>query len=184
MSHKILLTGASGYLGGTLLARWTSVNLPPYERLYALVRTEEQAKSVRQYAAAPEPLIFNIKDGKAVRSAVVDNEITIVYFLVDAFQVEAQRHFIAALAEVKKITGSDVHFLHVSKTFYPVHPRHTCAVGGPRTIRVDLSLSRQAEPKSSPAMVVRLSIGHCWTPKKSCTISKRHRFRQLLQSRQ
>lgn len=111
MSHRILITGASGYLGGTLISRWASASLPPYERLYALVRTNDQAKAVKQYAA--EPLSFDVRDEVAVHEALVGNEITIVLFLIDALKAESQVHFIKALAEVKKIKGVDVHFLHV-----------------------------------------------------------------------
>ncbi|KAF5231752.1 hypothetical protein FANTH_13274 [Fusarium anthophilum] len=38
---NILITGASGYLGGTLLARWQSAQILGYEKLYALIRTKQ-----------------------------------------------------------------------------------------------------------------------------------------------
>lgn len=111
-SHNILITGASGYLGGTLLARWETAHLPAYGRLFALVRTEAQAEVVRQYNA--EPLIFDTRNETAVRRSIVDNRITIVYFLINALDGGAQVHSIKALAEVKKLIGQGVHFLHVS----------------------------------------------------------------------
>lgn len=113
-SHRILITGASGYLGGTLLARWKDADLPASEKLFALVRTDAQAQAVQQYGA--EPLEFDAKDEAAVLEAVVSNKITIVYYLIDAVRSEAQVNFIKALAEVKKETGQEVHFLHVSST--------------------------------------------------------------------
>ncbi|EXJ89271.1 hypothetical protein A1O3_02337 [Capronia epimyces CBS 606.96] len=112
MSHRILITGASGYLGGSLLARWGSVALPPYDRLYALVRTDEQAQAVKRYSA--EPLRFEVNDDAAVREAIVNNKITIVYYLVDALSAKPQASFIKALAEVKETSGIDVHFLHTT----------------------------------------------------------------------
>ncbi|KAK4943803.1 hypothetical protein LTR10_016706 [Elasticomyces elasticus] len=112
MAHRILLTGASGYLGGTLLARWKSADLPPYEQLYALVRTDEQAQAVKRYGA--EPLTFSLRDEAAIQEAIVGKKIDIVFFLVDAFYSDAQVLLIKALAELKKSTGMDVHFLHTS----------------------------------------------------------------------
>ncbi|KAK4941019.1 hypothetical protein LTR10_018939 [Elasticomyces elasticus] len=113
MSHRILITGASGYLGGTILARWNTVALPTLDKLFALVRTDDQATAVSQLYGA-EPLQFNVKNEAAVRDAIVSNKISIVFFLIDAATVEAQVLFITALAEVKKLTGLDVHFLHTS----------------------------------------------------------------------
>lgn len=112
MSHNILITGASGYLGGTLLARWSNAKLPAYQCLYTLVRTKEQAESVKQYGA--EALTFDIKDEASTTAAIVDHKITIVYFLVDALAEDSQVYMIKALAKVKKQTGQEVHFLHTS----------------------------------------------------------------------
>jgi len=116
MPHNILLTGASGYLGGDLLAGLSDANLPPYGTLYALVRTPEQAKAVEQHGA--KPLIFDVKDEASVRDAVLENEITVVFFLIDATSAVSQELFIKALGEMKKKTGSDVHFLHVSRILF------------------------------------------------------------------
>lgn len=48
MPNNILITGGSGYLGGTLLHRLKLAELPTYNTLYALVRTESQAQAVKQ----------------------------------------------------------------------------------------------------------------------------------------
>ncbi|KAJ4366179.1 hypothetical protein N0V83_007814 [Neocucurbitaria cava] len=114
MSHSILLTGASGYLGGSLLAQLSHAKLPPYNHLYALARSESQAASIRQYNA--EPLILDLSNQEEVIKTIIDAKITIIYFLVDAMKSELQIPLIKALGEVRKQIGGDqdVHFLHTT----------------------------------------------------------------------
>jgi hypothetical protein len=112
MSHIILITGSSGYLGGSLLAQLGRTELPPHQKLYALVRTEQQAEAVKNYGA--EPLVLDLQDEGAVVKSIVDAQISIIYFLVDALKSTFQIPMIKALSEVKKQTGRDVHFLHTS----------------------------------------------------------------------
>lgn len=112
MSHSILITGASGYLGGSLLAQLSQTELPPHNKLYALVRSAQQAEAVRNYGA--EPLYLDFQDEEAVVQSIVDAEISIIYFLVDALKSHLQIPLIKALGKVKKQTGQEVHFLHTS----------------------------------------------------------------------
>lgn len=94
-----------------MLARWKEASLPAYNKLFALVRTPEQADAVKEYGA--EPLIFDAYNEGEVRAAVIDNNITIVYHLIAPWPHVSQSYFIKAMAEVQKNTGRDVHFLHV-----------------------------------------------------------------------
>lgn len=112
MSHNILITGVSGYLGGSLLSSLHSADLPPYKKLYALVRTPVQARVVKHYYA--EPLTFDPYDETAVRDAVLKYEISVVFYLIDALNSTGQVCFIKALGELLEKTGKEVHFLHVS----------------------------------------------------------------------
>ncbi|KAF9890734.1 hypothetical protein FE257_005600 [Aspergillus nanangensis] len=109
MSHNILITGASGYLGGTLLARWKSSSMPPYSHLYALVRTPEQAESVKQYGA--EPLFLDLDNHDEVISTIVDRKISIIFYLIGVHSARRQLTLLDGLAQVQQATGQQVHFL-------------------------------------------------------------------------
>ncbi|KAK6005820.1 hypothetical protein QM012_007462 [Aureobasidium pullulans] len=110
--NNILVTGGSGYLGGTLLHRLKLAELAPYNTLCALVRTDSQAHAVKQYGA--EPLNFDSYDAEAVKDAVLKYEINIVFVLHDAIKVEARVNFIKALSSLKEKNGVEVHLLHTS----------------------------------------------------------------------
>ncbi|KAH6873823.1 hypothetical protein B0T10DRAFT_522396 [Thelonectria olida] len=109
---NILLTGASGYLGGTLLDHLATTNLPPHGKIYALVRNVKQAEAVKKYSA--EPLLFDPYDKAAVEKHIFSGQISIVFWLIDALGSTAQPYFIEALSKLKQQIGHPVHFLHTS----------------------------------------------------------------------
>ncbi|KAI1175575.1 hypothetical protein F4777DRAFT_322778 [Nemania sp. FL0916] len=112
MAHNILITGGSGYLGGSLLARWNEAKLPAYNKLFALVRTPAQAEAVKQYGA--EPLTFDAYSESEVWAAIVDNNITVVYHLIAPWPYTSQSYFLKAMAAAQKNTGRTAHFLHTT----------------------------------------------------------------------
>lgn len=120
--HNILLTGASGYLGGSILAQLhnpssSSTELPAHDKIYALVRSDAQAQAVRDYGA--EPTSFDPGDEAAIESFILGHEVSIVIWFIDVVSVERQTLFIRALAKLRQQTGKEVHFLQVGSDFRP-----------------------------------------------------------------
>ncbi|KAJ0335076.1 hypothetical protein COL922a_009778 [Colletotrichum nupharicola] len=117
---NLLITGGSGYLGGSLVASWADANIEGYDKLYALVRSDSQAAAVKSLNGA-EHVRCSLEEGD-IRSLVVDNGIAVVFNLIDAYSAERPVSFIKALAEVKKATGREVHFVYANKPLLDTDP--------------------------------------------------------------
>ncbi|KAF4928167.1 hypothetical protein CGCVW01_v002098 [Colletotrichum viniferum] len=111
---NVLITGGSGYLGGSLLASWADANIEGYDKLYALVRSDSQAAAVKSLYGA-EPVRCSLEEGD-IRSLVVYNGIAVVFYPIDAYRAERPVSLIKALAEVKKATGREAHFVYTTGT--------------------------------------------------------------------
>lgn len=111
--NSIYITHRHGrYLGGSLLEELRNTLLPDNSSIYAPVRSQEQAKAVEKYGA--RPLTLDLQNEHSVTRSIIDAQIFVIYFLVDALNCDMQIPLIKALAEVKKQTGREVHFLHTS----------------------------------------------------------------------
>ena len=114
MPRNILITGGSGYIGGSLLAELkNTTDLPTHSTIYALVRSGEQAEKVKSHYNAT-PLTLDLEDQSAITATLVERQISVVFFLINAFNADAQVKLIEALAAVKDRHGVQTHFLHTT----------------------------------------------------------------------
>ncbi|KAK4904840.1 hypothetical protein LTR49_025770 [Elasticomyces elasticus] len=114
MAPNVLITGASGYLGGSLLEHLKHCHpLPAYGTIYALVRSKEQAKQVTALYNAT-PITLDLMNEEVITDQLLQKEISIVFYLIDAYKPDTQLRFINALEAVGKKTGITTHILHTS----------------------------------------------------------------------
>ncbi|EED13540.1 NAD dependent epimerase/dehydratase family protein [Talaromyces stipitatus ATCC 10500] len=112
---KVLITGATGYIGGSVLATLlTSIN--PKIRgisISALVRKQEQAAILKENGV--NGIIFSgLDDTDFVRKVASDHDFVIN--TANAFHFRAAEAIILGLADRKKQTGKDVYLIHTSGT--------------------------------------------------------------------
>ncbi|KAF7553409.1 hypothetical protein G7Z17_g3644 [Cylindrodendrum hubeiense] len=111
-ARNILITGASGYLGGTIVAQLSTANLPSHGKIFALVRNDSQEEAVKNYGLMP--LRFDPYDKAVVEENILLHQISVVYWLIEAAKSTAQSYFIEALSNLRQETGQTVHILHTS----------------------------------------------------------------------
>ncbi|KAJ3711978.1 hypothetical protein C8R42DRAFT_728293 [Lentinula raphanica] len=113
---SVLLTGASGYIGGSLLVYLLhkfdlkSQNI----KLFTLVRKPEQVQEVVELGENVVPLLGDVQDAEEMKRLVVENSVSVVIETVDARHFPVAKHFIEALCTVKERLGVPVHFVHTS----------------------------------------------------------------------
>lgn len=75
MSSNVLVTGAAGFIGGSVITALLSGNAPlPAKNIFALVRSDEQEQSLQ--ALGIRVLQFDLLNEEAVIEAVLQNEST------------------------------------------------------------------------------------------------------------
>ncbi|TVY59233.1 hypothetical protein LCER1_G000238 [Lachnellula cervina] len=112
---RILVLGATGYIGGSALTELTKHNVDKPARsrytLSALVRKPQQASILAD--AGIKPLIFkDLDDFEVIRAAAKDHDIVLA--AASARHAECARACIEGLGERGKSTGKTTHYIHTS----------------------------------------------------------------------
>ncbi|KAF4332903.1 NAD dependent epimerase dehydratase family [Fusarium beomiforme] len=112
-SPRILLTGATGYVGGsvltTILSNPSLANLP----ITALVRTQAQASTLSSLPI--KPLLFTSLDDTTFLTRTASTH-DIVIHAANGYHIPSAQALIQGLAQRKRETGRDVHYIHNSGT--------------------------------------------------------------------
>ncbi|PMD21477.1 NAD(P)-binding protein [Hyaloscypha hepaticicola] len=114
MSSNILITGAAGYVGGSIIADFLSSSSPVLKRsrITAAVRSDEQAKLLSE--SGINVLQLDLTDEKAVVESLVKHNINIVVHTASSLDLTLALNLLAGLAEQQKASESNAYFIHTS----------------------------------------------------------------------
>ncbi|KAF2877675.1 hypothetical protein BDV95DRAFT_602040 [Massariosphaeria phaeospora] len=121
MSQNILITGAAGYIGGSVLAAFISQETGALctATLHAAVRSDEQVQALSKLGI--NIVKVDLDDEGAVRDVVLNNKIDIVVHTATSILPRPAAHLITALGERRKATGGHAYYIHTGiATMYSV----------------------------------------------------------------
>ncbi|CAM1501634.1 Fc.00g036180.m01.CDS01 [Cosmosporella sp. VM-42] len=114
-STKILITGATGYIGGSVLTTLLASSNPQIKgaNISALVRKQEQADILKEHGV--NPILFNsLDESDLLRRTASEHDIIIN--TASAFHSGAAEALILGLTDRKKKTGTEPLLIHTSGT--------------------------------------------------------------------
>ncbi|KAI1114327.1 hypothetical protein F5Y14DRAFT_414650 [Nemania sp. NC0429] len=115
MSSNVLVTGAAGFIGGSVVSTLASGHAPlPAKNIFAAVRTDEQEQSLQSLGI--RVLRVDLSNEEAVAEAVLKNEIDIVIHTASSIDARLAIHLIKALGKRREVTGKDTFHIHSSVT--------------------------------------------------------------------
>ncbi|VUC27032.1 unnamed protein product [Clonostachys rosea] len=112
---KVLLTGATGYIGGSVLTTLLASENPSIKAAHitALVRKQEQADLLKE-KGINSTLFSGLDDVASVRD--VASQYDVILHTASSFDTQAAEALIAGLQDHKKQTGKQTALIHTSGT--------------------------------------------------------------------
>ena len=116
-SKSVFLTGATGYIGGTVLTKLLALSSPP-SAITILVRSEDKAKSISSFPTPSgttlTPLLGSLQDLEKLSKAAETHDI--VVHTADADDLDAIKAIIEGAKKRKAKTGHRTLLIHTSGT--------------------------------------------------------------------
>ncbi|KAH7236401.1 hypothetical protein BKA59DRAFT_426846 [Fusarium tricinctum] len=112
---KVLLTGATGYIGGSVLNTIITSSHPSIKNIQitALVRREEQVKTLADLNITPV-LFSSLDDTELLEQLASEHDVVI--HAANGYHIPSAKALINGLAQRKARTGEAVHYVHNSGT--------------------------------------------------------------------
>ncbi|KAJ5587254.1 uncharacterized protein N7459_003019 [Penicillium hispanicum] len=114
MSSKILITGAAGYVGGSLTANFLNGKDPSIEKdqIVAAVRSKEQVNALSKLGIPV--LQLDLADEKSVTESILYHNVNIIIHTTSAIDPSAALHLINGLGKQGELSGRKTYFIHTS----------------------------------------------------------------------
>ncbi|KAF7547805.1 hypothetical protein G7046_g8889 [Stylonectria norvegica] len=115
MATNVLLTGAAGFIGGSLLSDLLAKKdgILKDVKLFAPVRTHEQVRSISTLEGVTV-FQLDLADKQAVIDAILDNKVDIVLHQAGAIDSRMAANLLHGLGQRRRETGNKVHLVHTS----------------------------------------------------------------------
>ncbi|RFN49801.1 nad dependent epimerase dehydratase family protein [Fusarium flagelliforme] len=112
---RILLTGATGYIGGTVLNTILTSSHPCFKNVHisVLVRRQDQADILSGLGVTP--ILFNSLDDTDLLTEAASTH-NVVIHAANGYHIPSAKALLVGLAQRKANTGKPVHYIHNSGT--------------------------------------------------------------------
>ncbi|ENH75358.1 hypothetical protein FOC1_g10002914 [Fusarium oxysporum f. sp. cubense race 1] len=132
MPHNVLVTGAAGYIGGSVIADILSRTDETFKavNIFAAARSQDQVDKISKLDRV-HAFLVDLQDKPAVEYAIAKYEIDIVIHTAGAIFPDMLSNLLSGLGDRRRATGNRTYLIHASSSYSSVASMFTEEGGWP-----------------------------------------------------